>query len=301
MTSEHYSLEASPFYRLPSRRKLCDLLYVRPKRLQALMSDTKYRVWKEKSGRLIEEPFDSLKAVHRRVQQLLSRIEHPDWVYSGVCGRSYIDNARQHTGCPFLCSIDIDSFFQSAKKEYVFRFFRYVFRQPEDVAWALSDLLTYREHLPTGSPSSQILAFWAYRPMFEMLRDRVRDSGGIVTVYVDDIAISSERNLADDILKASREVISGFELGINEGKTKRRGREQWKVITGAAISPTGGLDIPNRRRKKIHAYITSLKAGELDESGVRSLQGMLASARQIDPSFHDQLYKYVRYLARLSD
>jgi len=227
-----YSIEDSPLHGLPSKKKLCDLLFVHPNRLRALMSDSEYRrEWWTKSGRLIEEPLDSLKAVQGRIKELVSRIQHPAWLYSGVRGKSYIDNAEQHAGQQCLCSIDIDSFFQSTRKEYVFRFFRYLLCQPEDVAWAVSDLATYKNHLPTGgSPSSQALAFWAYRPMFELM--------------------------------------------------------------------TGSLDVPNRLRKKIYDHITLLKEGSLDESGVLRLLGLLTSARQIDHSFHDSLYRYVRYLAR---
>ena len=263
------------------------------------MSDAEYREWRKKSGRLIEEPFEALKAVQRRIKDLLSRIEHPNWLYSGIRGKSYIDNAEQHAGRRCLYSIDIDSFFQSARKEYVFRFFRYVLRQPEDVAWAITDLVTYSDHLPTGSPSSQALAFWAYRPMFEMMHENARDMGGLLTLYVDDITVSSNGNLAlaDDVLTSLTGVLSGFELEINKGKTKRRDRDQWKVVTGAAISPIGNLDVPNRLRKKIHDHITLLKAGRLDDTGVRRVLGQLTSARQIDPTFHESLYRYVKYLA----
>jgi len=295
-----YSIEDSPLHGLPSKKKLCDLLFVHPNRLRALMSDSEYRrEWWTKSGRLIEEPLDSLKAVQGRIKELVSRIQHPAWLYSGVRGKSYIDNAEQHAGQQCLCSIDIDSFFQSTRKEYVFRFFRYLLCQPEDVAWAVSDLATYKNHLPTGgSPSSQALAFWAYRPMFELMHEKVQELGGVLTLYVDDIAISTDDRLTDDAFSSLEGVMSGFELRINESKTERRGREQWKVVTGAAISPTGSLDVPNRLRKKIYDHITLLKEGSLDESGVLRLLGLLTSARQIDHSFHDSLYRYVRYLAR---
>ena len=298
MPRKSYALEASPLFRLPSKRKLCDHLRIDPKRLRNMQGDALYRIWQNGTGRTIEEPSDSLTTIHRRFQRLLSRIEHPEWVFSGIRGRSYVDNARQHTEKRCLCSIDINSFFQSARREYVFRFLHYVLRQPDDIAWILTDILTYETHLPTGSPSSQILAFWAYKPMFVALHNIADGMGATLTLYVDDIAISSDRPLDGNALRAFERVVAGFDLRLKERKTRQRDSSQWKLITGVAISPTGDIEVPNRLRERIRHLVVPLKAGTIDDQGLASLLGMLTSARQIDPSFHESLYQYVRYLLR---
>lgn len=45
--------------------------------------------------------------------------------------------------------------------------FRDIFLMEKDIAWLLTDLVTVDGKLPTGSPSSQTIVFWAYRDMFE--------------------------------------------------------------------------------------------------------------------------------------
>lgn len=291
-----YSIEVSPLYRLPSKRRLCELLFISRRRLKGLMSDSEYREWHTKSGRLIEEPNAALKVVQARLKDLIARIEHPSWLHSGVRGKSHITNAQQHTGLRCVGTIDIESFYRSTRKEYVFRFFRYLLHQPEDVAWVITDLSTYRGHLPTGSPSSQLLSFWAYRPMFEMMKERAEGHGGTLTLYVDDIAVSALEVLPSSMLSEIAETLLPFELRARKSKTTRRNTSEWKVVTGAAISPTGELDVPNRLRERIHDQVRTMKGGRLSGRGLLRLQGLLSSARQIDGSFHESLYRYVRYL-----
>jgi len=295
-----YPISSSPLYELGSKRRLCSLLYIDASDVDRLMSDASYREWEAESGRLIEEPVKSLKLVQGRVKELLSRIEHPPWVHSGVRGRSYLGHAEHHSGQRYVCSMDIDSFFQSTRKEFVFRFFRYVLRQPEDVAWMMSDLVSYKNHLPTGSPSSQSLAFWSYRSMFESLCEAAMLVGGTLTLYVDDISVSSVAPLPEGLPSEFESIMNGYALQLKESKTSRKGSRKWKVITGVAISPEGDLRVPNRRRARIHEQVELLKNGKLDRNGLESLVGMLSSARQIEPTFHEAVYQYSRSLLRSS-
>ena len=48
-----------------------------------------------------------------------------------------------------------------------------------DVAGLLADMLTFEAHLPTGSAASPIIAFYAFKPMFdeiEQFRDELTAS-----------------------------------------------------------------------------------------------------------------------------
>ena len=48
--------------------------------------------------RLVEVPSDTLKFVQTRILQLLSSLDFPHYLYSGVKRKSYINNAKQHQG-----------------------------------------------------------------------------------------------------------------------------------------------------------------------------------------------------------
>ena len=78
-----------------------------------------------KKPRLIEPPQAELKTVQKRIKTLLGKIEVPDNVFSGIKGKSYSDNARQHLGegTRNLYKIDLTAFFPSISRETGYRFF----------------------------------------------------------------------------------------------------------------------------------------------------------------------------------
>ena len=93
----------SPFFRLRSKAKLASLLFISLEKLKALASadDLYFEFEKSKSSggiRKISAPRDDLKAVQRRIANLLMRIAPPDYLFAPVAGRSYVDNAAQHLG-----------------------------------------------------------------------------------------------------------------------------------------------------------------------------------------------------------
>jgi len=291
-----YSLEQSPLYRLGNRARLCSLLHITRDQLPRLQSDEFYRIFSKRSdgkARTIEEPRGTLKKVHRRLHILLSRMEHPEWCFSGIRGRSHVDNARCHAGVRYLMACDIHSFYQSSRKEYVFRFFHNRMKQVQDIAWLLVDIATFDDHLPTGSSSSSLLAFRAYEPMFQSLRDLAIDAEAEFSLYVDDMTFSSEKPLRAGLVGDVSRIVKAYGLELKKSKTRFYGPKRWKKVTGGAISPEGDVTIPNRLLHEIHRYSEALKRGGLVPSEIRRLHGLLSEARQIDPMFGEHLYRFV--------
>jgi RNA-directed DNA polymerase len=60
------------------------------------------------------------------------------------------------------------------------------------IAWILTDLVTYKGVLPTGSPSSQLVVYCAYSLMFEEIKSISEKYGCIFSLYVDDMTLSSD-------------------------------------------------------------------------------------------------------------
>ncbi len=292
-----YPPEQSPLYNLRSRARLCSLLNVARSELEKLQSDDLYRVFLKGSdgkARTIEEPRGSLKRVHKRLHSLLARATHPEWCFSGIRGRSYIDNARRHVGKRYLLRCDIRGFYQSSRKEYVFRFFHNRMKQPEDIAWLLADIATFCNHLPTGSSSSPLLAFRSYESMFQALWEVAADAGAEFTLYVDDMTLSSKRPPQTGIVGTISQIVSSYGLELKRSKTRFYGPRCWKKVTGVALSPTGVATIPNRLRNEIHTLSKALRRKGIDPKALRRLFGLLCAAQQIDPTFGKSLKCYVR-------
>jgi len=122
--------------------------------------DDNYRVFEIGKNlgraRTVEHPKPHIHRFHQRVFTLLSRIEPPLYLHSGVKGRSYITNAKAHRGCSRLVTLDIEAFYPSTRRWHVFEFFNDTMKCSPDVADIMASLLTYEDHVPTGRAASQI-------------------------------------------------------------------------------------------------------------------------------------------------
>jgi hypothetical protein len=226
----------------------------------AKRADYYYRVFpghdaKGKS-RIYEVPKPPLDRIHRRLFNLFERIEPPPYLHSGIKGRSYITNAKIHIGCSRLISLDIYKFFPSTLGWHVYEFFFKVMHCSKDVAYLLTSLCTYDNHVPTGSCISQFIAFYAHFNMFEEIHAASNALDLTDGCYVDDITISGDR--------ANRST-----LFLIRGLLKKRGLQSPakkehvyeigypKAVTGSIIVDQG-LRLPNKKHKLIHEEVEQL-------------------------------------------
>ena len=109
----------SPFYKLRSKAKLANLLFLDVDKLKHLADSEDlyfdFRKKKRSGGfRPISAPRADLKIVQKRIADLLQRITPPDYLFAPVSGRSYVDNATRHLGANSVRSLDIKDFFRVA-------------------------------------------------------------------------------------------------------------------------------------------------------------------------------------------
>ena len=136
-----------PFFGLQSKKVLKRLLRIQDSRFlkQDYCASLIYpHIATDPKKRLIESPHDKLKILQSRIKTHLGKIDVNDNVFSGIKGRSYADNAKQHVGDARrnLFKIDLTAFFPSISRETVFRFFVDDLRCSSDVAEILTNLTT---------------------------------------------------------------------------------------------------------------------------------------------------------------
>ena len=277
-------LRGSALFKITSRARLARLLRVTQERLSYLVAnaDNNYTVWQPKgSKRTIEEPKPILKAVQSRVAWLLSQIETPDYLHSGVKKRSYITNATEHSVDKAGVKIDIKKFFPSARAVAVYHFFHDVMEYPQDVASQMTRLLTYSGHLPTGGNASCILSFWAYKPMFDEIADLAAAQGCVFTLYVDDMTITGQFSTRA-MQQAARKIVGKYHLRAH--KNKVFSPKQPRVITGVAVTARG-RELPNRRAKAIADMQALVEAAPPSEQArlLPTLVGRVSEAAEVDP------------------
>ncbi len=261
-----YGLKDSPFYRMASRAKLAKLLRVSPERLATMASreDLYLRRWKHKKldhwlkeqpgpdvsdqYRPIDIPDPTLKALQARIADLLSRIEPPDFLFSPVKGRSYVENAARHVDGTAYWLLDVADYFPSCTANNVARFFHRDLQCSPDVTAVLVHITTLNGCLPQGSPCSPALAYYSYRHMWLAVAKLVREGGCTLSLYADDITISGpvvRKALIWEIKKLIHK--NGLRLKVSKEVSLIHSPAD---ITGVIVKD-GKTHLPNRQLKRL--------------------------------------------------
>jgi len=278
---KRYPLNQSPLYRLRGKGQLANLLGLSFAESTRLANSNSYRVFVNHKNREIQHPTGGLKVLHGRIAMLLKRIELPDYVFSQK-GRSYVDNARMHIGTTPLVKTDVRQFYPSTTHAMVFRMFSRLFECADDIARLLADICCYlQEHLPTGSPLSGYVSFFAAQRMFDEVNSKALSSACTMTLFVDDIAISgagANKLLLTDV----RRIVRDHGHGTADKKSLTFAAARAKTVTGVVVT-AAGVKLPNRRHQAIYLARQKLVNAPADEIAhlTKQLAGRIQEARQI--------------------
>lgn len=286
-----HPIDQSRFYKLRSKRKLAEMLCTNPQELKKTLRNASYRISQTPKAdgtyRTIYDPCAPLKRIQRRIADLLSRIEMPPWAFFARKGVCYVDNARYHEGARYLVKSDLSSFYDHCNREHVYRLFKDTMKCSPDIAEALCDLTTYTLQdgstiIPTGSPSAQIVAFLAYREMFEEIKataDRCRCK---FSLYVDDLTFSSRSGISNpsNLERSISHIARRYGHCIKAEKTMYLDASTSKIITGVALTPSGEAKAPNALREAAVNDLTQINQGDL--SKIASCLGRINAAQMIE-------------------
>lgn len=272
------NLKTCKFYKMKRKRDLYCLLKINGETEYKQISNLYSPYIAQKSKKRLIEPVisEKLKKVQKSIQILLKDIEFDDNVFSGISGKSYIDNGKLHIGCKCVVALDISKFFPNTSREKVYSFFKNDLLTSSDVAKILTDLCTidiekicdinkgvleymkenkikYTKHIPTGSPISCILSYLANYNMFNRITELVNKYDCKTSIYVDDIVISSKNKINKQLINEVIAIIRNSGYKIQKKKLKHYNHNEFKRITGNIISKDGkNLVIPNKIRHKIY-------------------------------------------------
>lgn len=305
-----YALNQCALYKVGSKRRLAKILGVSVGDLMRLSTDDgNFEVFEleaqvceftgtTRKARWVQNPVPDLKAVLARIAKLLSRIQSPEYCHGATPGRSYRSNAQTHVDARSIATFDLKNFFPSTTAKQVFGFFHKELQCASDVAGLLTDLCTFKRALPTGAPSSPILAYWANRSLFDTVDRRGKVLQLKLSVYVDDITLSGDtipRSLTDQvegIVKSHGHKLSG-------NKTKIFGPGRPKHVTGVVIAG-GALRVPYARFRKARAIRAAFDAETDDRKRAHlaaKLCGLLGEAAFLDARYKKMAVSSVKLLA----
>jgi hypothetical protein len=272
-----YAREKSPLYGLQSRSKLAALLFVSKKELKRLSGDehlyTHFNVKKGEKLRPVDSPRRELKVVQRRIGDLLSRMTPPDFLFCPVKRRSSISNAEQHRAGRVVHSLDVKKYFPSTPSQRVYWFFHSVLGCSTDVAAVLRKIACCADYLPTGSPLSPIMAYYAHVDVWEKAAQIAREHGCVISIYIDDVTLSGAKVPMTVVWEIKQIIHRG---GLRYHKEKRA-VERRSEVTGVVLRD-GEMLPANRHRKKLRT-LKQAKDRERRPGTNKSLIGQLAGMK----------------------
>lgn len=245
---------------------------------------------KKKDGtlRTLRAPAVVLKVIQRAVlDKVLASTPLPKSAYGFGRGKSIVDNARLHSGSPYLLNVDIKDFFPSVHFSRVQKIFK-ALGATTDMAAALTRLTTFEHSLPQGAPTSPYLATLALRNLDRRLAKLCASNRLTYSRYFDDLTISGGER-AHKVIKAVEQIIDdeGYKMHLDPGKLRLSGPTDDKLVTGIIIKD-GELEAPNV--KEVLEYLQLLQREGLkalkDDNPLKeqmSLRGKINFIQQVNP------------------
>lgn len=284
-------------YKIKRKRDLYILLHIDESKLK--YEPYKYRVCIKDKKRLLEKPSEELKRIQRNILNKLYQLNFPKYVFSGIKGRSAFGNAIYHINCKYMLKLDMSKFFPNTHRNRIYEFFKNKLKMSSDVASICTDIVTVNydkenvviedgvyeflklkkikntNHLPSGTPTSQILSYLVNIDMFDEIIEYANKHKLQCTIYVDDITISSEnRYITKKEESEIKNIIRKYKQNLSKGKTIRYGENEYKKVTGFVISPNNKLVIPNKIKSKIKKQTKFVRKKKIDLHSKNSIIGL---------------------------
>lgn len=294
MKAKKYPLNQCTLYKCNSKRKLENALTIEPGQLKLINSVIKYshfEIDKKDSTekRQITAPKYTLKQIQRRILRLIQFIERPEWVIAGTKEKSYIDNGEFHLKSNYALMVDIKKFYDNCKREYVYRFFHDKMLNSPDVAEILTNIVTYEGGIPTGCPTSQLIAYYAYEDMFASIKKIADNYGCLFSLYVDDMTFSSEKPFDLNALKRAVDIeLRKYRHRPKYKKIKYYSKNDPKPITGTIVTKDNTLVTPNKLQEKVYNGFQDIKNMDIDDNSeetikkIAALQGRIQASKNIE-------------------
>lgn len=172
----------------------------------------------------------------RRIQDalknnILNKINMPEYVQGSVKGKSNITNAAKHFGNKYFFLTDLKNFFPSITHSVVYKTFCARGFAPE-VSSLIAKLTTYKGTVPQGIPTSSAIANIVFLPIDKKMVELLTDRKIIYTRYVDDLTFSSKGDFKE-LVQPIIEVIEQNGFKYSHKKTNYKTKDPF--VTGIKL------------------------------------------------------------------
>lgn len=257
-----------------------------------------FTIPKRKQGRrVIAQPSKKLKYYQNTFLKL-----YPLPIHSCAMayrkGQNIKENALAHCQQSFLLKMDFENFFNSIKPNVLWKAWESslspLLAEDKIIAeqllfWCPSKKRGGKLVLSVGAPSSPSLSNLCMYQFDDALTVLCKEKKIIYTRYADDLTFSTDHKfvLFEIPLLIKQLLVEFFDYGllINHNKTIFSSMAHNRHVTGITLTNKGALSLGRKRKRYIKHLIHQFKYNSLDEEDTKHLQGLLAFAKYVEPSF----------------
>lgn len=269
----------------------------------SINSDKYYRTYSitKKSGKLrtISQPSKKLKGLQSWILiHILNQLRVSSSCKGFERGTSIADNASSHRGANSLLTIDLEDFFPSITQKQIFQVFK-ALGYNNTIAVALSNICTYNETLPQGSPCSPKLANLVAWKLDIRIQGFVGKRGITYTRYADDLSFSGLHPLkVVQVIPMIKKIIKDEDFKVNKDKTRIAGSSRAKIVTGLVIAGEE-FGIGKKKYKNVRSKIfhLTLPTEQHNLTLLEEVRGWLAYLKSVDKKRFTKAKKYINDLS----
>ena len=204
--------------------------------------DSYYKTFnvKKKNGsyRTINEPLNQLFTIQKEFSLffLMNRSKNEN-SHGFELNKSIITNANKHVNKKIVLNIDLENFFLNISTSRIVEFLIKKFNVSEIKATKIADILTYKNSLPQGSPSSPIISNFICEKLDLELYKYCRRFNITYTRYADDMSFSfSFDKLPKFQVNNIISIIEQNGFKINKAKYRYYYRNTRQIVTGLVVN-----------------------------------------------------------------
>ncbi|WP_159846507.1 reverse transcriptase domain-containing protein [Brevundimonas sp. G8] len=249
------------------------------------------------SERIITAPKRARKSLQQSLLPLLEQLYDPaPCVHGAVKGRSVKTNAAPHVARRYILNVDIDDFFPTIHfKRVVGILSSSRYGVHPTVATAVAQICCHQGRLPTGAPTSPILANMVCGKLDSALLRLAKKNKLRYTRYYDDITLSSSTSGhltaatgidlssdhiahgADRLSDEFKDIFTNNGFSINSKKVWGTTRKVRQQVTGLVVNKKHNVPI---------AFVRSTRAmiHSIEKMGIKSAQEKFLRSRKDNDS-----------------
>lgn len=258
-----------------------------------------YSVNKKDKKRCIDEPNDDLKASLKTLTKSLQKLPCPDYCKCGWPKQNSFLNAIVHAKNPAKVTMDITDYYSNTSSKLIRNLFENKFKIKGQVLDLLVEMTTCNGYLPTGSPTSSILAFLAHQELFDEITREMNRRDIVFTIYADDITLSAKYGITRAEIRYIQSILDKHKLKLKNKKTKFYNYKK-ALITGYYIDQNGKMSVPYSIGHKVIKKLKTTPINDMDITQVRSLLASIGYQRYVDQkAFSAIRIKAIKQLKKL--